>query len=78
MARGLGLDNALADLRDLLKEECADLKEEAQQLRVRAERLNWATIEQTLRAEGYTDEELELEHKLFDQTIGISKRLVND
>jgi len=63
--------------KELLEALEENLLEEAQDLKSRADDLEWEELEKIFRAEGLDEEGLELEKQMFDSTMMICNMLDN-
>jgi len=60
---------------EIINETKEALLEDAKDNNQRAEALDWSMLVRSMQAQGYTEEEIEIEKKLFEWTIGLSSRL---
>jgi hypothetical protein len=67
----------MTDLNKAIQETEDALRDEAKDLATRADNLEWEIIANNLRAQGYTEEDLEVEKKLFDSVVGMSHKLAD-
>lgn len=70
-------DKLMETEKELLEALEENLLEEAQDLKSRADDLEWEELEKIFRAEGLDEEGLELEKQMFDSTMMICNMLDN-